>query len=144
MLRGEGGVTPLSGPEKILARSNALRTLDADSYPEIRFRAGEVAKSADGYRLTGLLEIHGRIANGSSICGRGPRSGMAHVVRGRRRQSEFAIKPYSMLMGSIKVADTVTVAATANGRGTDSRLEGRIASASTDSRDQQRRSPLAR
>ena len=44
VLRGEGGVTPLSGPEKILARSNALRTLDADSYPEIRFRAGEVLK----------------------------------------------------------------------------------------------------
>ncbi len=33
VVRGEGGVTPLSAPEKILVRNNALRSLDAKRFP---------------------------------------------------------------------------------------------------------------
>ena len=36
VVRGEGGVTPLSGPEKILVRSNALRSLGAVAIRESR------------------------------------------------------------------------------------------------------------
>ena len=39
VLRGEGGLTPLSGPEKILVRSNALRQLGAGRFPRICFEA---------------------------------------------------------------------------------------------------------
>ena len=39
VLRGEGGVKGLSGPEKALVRSNALRSLSAGRFPEIRFTA---------------------------------------------------------------------------------------------------------
>ncbi len=44
ILHGEGGVTPLSAPEKALARSNALKSLEAHRFPEIRFGADESSR----------------------------------------------------------------------------------------------------
>src|SRR5262245_39524727 len=59
VLGGEGGLKALSGPEKTLARSNALRVLDADRFPQIRFHANDIDKVEGGYRLAGTLKIHG-------------------------------------------------------------------------------------
>lgn len=117
VLRGEGGLTPLSGPEKALARSNALKTLGAERFPQIRFEAGDVEKTNDGYRLTGSLEIHGvtceRVIDlHVDDLGDGWRLSCESDVR----QTEFGIKPYSMLMGSMKVVDAVSVAFTADRR----------------------------
>ena len=110
VLRGEGGVKGLTGPEKALARSNALRVLDADRYPQIRFETGDIAKADDGYRLAGTLTIHGvtgkcEIGLHVEDLGETWRLSCEAVVR----QSDFGIKPYSMLMGSMKVVDAVTV-----------------------------------
>ena len=113
VLRGEGGVTPLSGPEKALVRASALNTLAADRFAAIRFQADDIERTADGYRLTGTLEIRGRTR---------PRSINVRVedlddtwqvaCATQVRQSEFGIKPSSMFMGSMKVADDVTVSCT--------------------------------
>ena len=110
VLGGEGGLKALTGPEKTLARSNALRVLDADRFPQIRFHAGHIDKVEDGYRLAGTLEIHG--VTGQCVIdlrvedlGEAWRLSCEAAVR----QSDFGIKPYSMLMGSMKVVDTVTV-----------------------------------
>lgn len=110
VLRGEGGVTPMSGPEKALARSNAVKSLGSGRFPTISFRADEIEKTADGYSLTGTLEIHGTAR---------PRTIDLRVqdlddtwrmsCDAQVRQSDFGIKPYSMFMGSMKVADEVTV-----------------------------------
>lgn len=114
VLRGEGGVTPLSGPEKALVRSNALKTLVAERFPQILFAADNIEQTNGGYRLDGMLEIHGQsrrhvIDLGVEDLGDTWRlSGDADV-----RQSEFGVKPYSMLMGAMKVADSVTVSFTA-------------------------------
>ena len=48
VVRGDGGLTPLSGPEKILVRSNALRSLDARRFPRIGFAAKTIEKTYDG------------------------------------------------------------------------------------------------
>lgn len=115
VLRGEGGVTALSGPEKTLVRSNALRSLDASRFPQVRFAAEQVERTGDGYRLTGTLQIHGTereqvIDVHVDDSGDGWRlTGEAAV-----RQSDFGVKPYSMLMGSMKVADEVTVSFSAS------------------------------
>jgi polyisoprenoid-binding protein YceI len=112
--KGAGGVKALSAPEKTLARSNALKSLDAKRFPQIRFQASGIAKSDDGYRLTGTLEIHGvsnECAANLRIDDLGEKwrlSCEAGVV-----QSDFDIKPYSMLMGSMKVVDSVIVSFTA-------------------------------
>ncbi|GBE68310.1 polyisoprenoid-binding protein [Mycobacterium sp. MFM001] len=110
VVRGEGGVTPLSGAQKALVRSNALRSLDADRFPDIRFAAEGIEKSADGYRLTGPLRIRGKtrkqvIDLGTTDLGDAWQMSAQATIR----QSDFGVKPYSLLMGSLKVADEVTV-----------------------------------
>lgn len=108
--RGDGGLTPMAGPEKALARSNALRSLDAARFPVIRFRADDIGKTSDGYRLTGTLDIHGQ-TRGRAIDVHVDNLGDAWRFTGQSdvRQSEFGVKPYSLLMGSVKVVDDVTV-----------------------------------
>ncbi|WP_039890766.1 YceI family protein [Mycobacterium xenopi] len=114
VLRGDGGVKGLSGPEKALVRSNALRSLDADRFPEIRFAADAIDRTEDGYRLTGTLHIHGKaqhreIKLRTDDLGDSWRFSSQTTVR----QSDFGIKPFSLLMGSVKVADEVSVSFTA-------------------------------
>lgn len=114
VLRGEGGVTSLSGPEKAVARANALKSLGADRFPTIIFRADDVTKSADGYRLAGSLQIHGR-SRDRTIELRVEDLGDAWRMScdAQVRQSDFGIKPYSLFLGSMKVVDDVTVSFTA-------------------------------
>lgn len=108
--RGEGGVTGLSGPEKALARSNALKCLDAKRFPHIRFRTDSVEETAGGYRLVGTLEIHGTVREQvidlhvEDAGGAWRMSCEAEVS-----QADFGVKPYSMMMGAVKVADVVAV-----------------------------------
>jgi polyisoprenoid-binding protein YceI len=114
VLRGEGGVKGLSGPEKALVRSNALRSLNATRFPEIRFTADVIDKTDDGYRLSGTLQIRGKsrqhvIDLGTDDLGDSWRMSAESTVR----QSDYGIKPYSLLMGSMQVADDVTVSFTA-------------------------------
>jgi polyisoprenoid-binding protein YceI len=114
VVRGDGGLTPLSGPEKILVRSNALRVLGARRFPRIVFAAKAIEKTADGYRMDGSLTIRGQTrtqrvdVRTDDLDGSWWLSSETTV-----RQSEFGIKPYSQLLGSLKVADDVTVAFTA-------------------------------
>lgn len=110
VLKGEGGVTPLSGPEKTLVRSNALRSLDAGRFPDISFTTDVVEKCRDGYRLTGTLHIHGKareqvINLRTEDLGNTWRMSSETTVR----QSDFGVRPYALLMGSLKVADAVAV-----------------------------------
>lgn len=111
VVRGAGGVTPLSAPEKILVRSNALRSLDAKRYPRITFVTNDIERTVDGYRLTGTLTIRDRsrpqvIDLWTDDQGDNWWLSSETTVR----QTEFGIKPYSQLLGSLKVADDVVVA----------------------------------
>jgi polyisoprenoid-binding protein YceI len=110
VLRGEGGVKGLSGPEKTLVRSNALKSLDAGRFPEIRFTVEIIDKTDDGYRLTGKLHIRGKsrqhvIDLRTEDLGDSWRMSAESSIR----QSDYGVKPYSLLMGSVQVADDVTV-----------------------------------
>lgn len=107
---GEGGVTPLSGPERAVARSNALKTLSAQRFPTVSFDSDTVARTDGGYRLTGELQIHGHRRAHSIDVDVADRGDSWHMsARSSVRQTDFGVKPYSMLMGSMRVADTVTV-----------------------------------
>lgn len=109
-----GGVKGLSGPEKALVRSNALSSLGADRFPEIRFVADAIEQSENGYLLTGTLEIRGNqrehiIDLHTEDLGECWRMSAESTVR----QSDYGIKPYSLLMGSVQVDDDVTLTFTA-------------------------------
>jgi len=114
VLRGEGGVKGLSGPEKAMVKSNALKSLDAGRYPEIRFTADVIDRTEDGYRLTGTLQIRGKsrkhvIDLRTEDLGKKWRMSAESSVR----QTDFGVKPYSMFMGSMQVTDEVAVSFTA-------------------------------
>lgn len=111
VLGGEGGLTPLAGPEKGVARSNALKSLDAKKFPQIRFTADEVTKTAGGYRLNGTVEIHGTVRPQTvdvEVADQGDALALSAQVQ--VTQSDFGVKPYSLMMGALKVADEVTIA----------------------------------
>ena len=108
--KGEGGVTSLSGPEKSIVRFNALKSLDAKKYPHIRFATDDIVKKVAGYRLTGTVEIHGK-SRPQVIDLTVDDTGDAWTMSAQTgiMQSDFDVKPYSLLMGSLKVADEVTI-----------------------------------
>jgi polyisoprenoid-binding protein YceI len=110
VLRGEGGVKALSGPEKALVKSNALKSLGASRYPEIRFMADTIERTGEGYRLAGKLHIHGQ-SRKHVIDLRTEDLGdqWRMTVESRVRQTDYGVKPYSLLMGSLRVDDEVTV-----------------------------------
>ena len=110
VLRGEGGVKGLSGPEKAIVKSNAMRSLDSGRYPEIRFVADTVSPTGDGYRLDGTLHIKGKCRNHvidlrTEDLGDSWRLSVESTVR----QRDYGVKPYSLLMGSVQVTDEVSV-----------------------------------
>lgn len=106
VLRGEGGMTPLSGPEKLLIRSNALKTLRTKKFPQARFRSTSIEHSGSVVRLVGVLELAGHSGEQTVEVEVSDDSlrGAASV-----RHSDFGLKQYSMLMGAMKVADEVGV-----------------------------------
>jgi polyisoprenoid-binding protein YceI len=108
VLRGDGGVKGLSGAEKALVRSNALKSLSASRFPRIRYVAEAIEKTGDGYRLTGALQIRGESRDHViDLCTEDLEDSWRMSVESTIRQSDYGIKPYSLLMGSVQVADEV-------------------------------------
>jgi polyisoprenoid-binding protein YceI len=110
VLRGDGGVKGLTGTEKALVRSNALKSLSASRFPVIRYTAPVIDEVDDGYRLTGTLEIRGEsrdhvIDVHTEDLGDSWRLSVESTIR----QSDYGIKPYSLLMGTVQVADEVSL-----------------------------------
>lgn len=117
VVKGEGGVTPLSGPEKGVVRANALKALDVKKYPQITFSAQDVTKTVAGYRLEGTVEIHGT-ARPQTVDLAVEDSGDVWVMSASVPvvQTQFGVKPYSLFVGSLKVADEVDLRFTARQR----------------------------
>lgn len=110
VLRGEGGVKRLSGAEKALVRSNALKSLNASRFPEIRYTADVIDKGDDGYRLAGTLEVRGASRDHViDVHTEGHGDTWRMSAESTVRQSDYGIKAYSLLMGSVQVADDVSL-----------------------------------
>ena len=111
---GEGGIMALSAPEKRLARSHALKALDAGRLPRIRYQVDDIEQIGDDYRLRGTLEIHGKSRRHEvDLHVKDLGETWQLSCEADVRQTDFGVKPYSMLMGAMKVVDTVTVDFTA-------------------------------
>ncbi|BBY53919.1 YceI family protein [Mycobacterium koreense] len=112
---GEGGLTPLSGPEKAMVRTNALKTLNAKKFPTVEFRPETITHDADGgdggvYALRGPLTVHGvsrPIEVAVTVSDNGDHWELS--THSEVSQAAHHIKPYSMAMGAMKVADSVGV-----------------------------------
>ena len=95
-------------------RTNALRSLGSTRYPRIVFEANAIDKTDDGYRLTGTLTIQAT-SREQVVDVRTDDQGTNWLLSSENtvRQSDFGIKPYSQLLGALKVADDVVVSFTA-------------------------------
>jgi len=112
VLRGDGGLKPLSDKDKGTILSNAMDTLKAKAYPDLVFEASGLTLAEGQSRVTGTVALAG--ATGAqdlelTVAREG------NVVRvqahGELVQSAFGIKPYSGMLGALKVQDTVEVRA---------------------------------
>lgn len=110
VIHGEGGVKPLSDKDRAIIRDNALETLKAAQHGQAVFTSDHIEPTASGWTLTGQLSIAGAtrlttIQVEVEDVGAGWQLRVATPVV----QSEHSIKPYSAMMGGLKVSDRVEV-----------------------------------
>ena len=101
---GTGGVMPLSEREKREILRNARKILSVDRYPQAAFVAENIGDDV----VDGTLSLLGQsrpLRLAYRVDGDGYRAS------GTGRQSDYGIKPFSALLGVLKLADVVRVEA---------------------------------
>ncbi|WP_019204295.1 YceI family protein [Tsukamurella sp. 1534] len=114
VVASDGGLTSLSAPERAVARTNAHKSLKVKAFPEIEYRSTSIEQTANGFHVQGGVTLCGQ----TRPCGFAldyedavPAPALVAVVP--VRQTDFGIKPFSLMMGTLSVADEVTVEARA-------------------------------
>jgi hypothetical protein len=104
VVSGSGGISPLGGEE----RAGIAQTIDEDVLQggNISYRSTAVTARDGGYDVDGELELLGikRPLSFALTLDGDHLSGSAQL-----KQTDFKIKPYSALFGTLKVADMVEV-----------------------------------
>lgn len=104
-VEGSGGVKPLSDGDRADIKKNMIKSLNAGKHPEITFRSTSVeSQGADRLTVHGDLTISGttRPVSLDVTLDNGTAKATTTIV-----QTEFGIKPYTGLMGALKVRDAV-------------------------------------
>lgn len=105
-----GGVDALedlaSTDKRRIEESIVREVLEAGRYPEIRFVSTSATACGDELAVTGLLALHGR-ARELVVDVR--RSEGAWVAVANVHQPDFGIRPYSALLGTLRVRPDVAV-----------------------------------
>jgi polyisoprenoid-binding protein YceI len=111
---GTGGVKVLTDDDRAEIKGNiAKKVLQTDRHPEVTFVSTSLQPIDDGrLSVSGDLTIAGttRPVDFEMTVGADPGRVSATI---RLDQSDFGIKPFSALMGTLKVADTVEIHADA-------------------------------
>ena len=107
---GSGGVKPVGDGDRRTIRDNALKSLHADRHPEVTFVAEELTRAGSDLHATGALTINGThqrlTATAALDMSAGRITARCSVPV---RQSDFGVRPYSAMLGRLKVADEVQV-----------------------------------
>jgi hypothetical protein len=102
---GSGGISPLGDEEK----AGIAQTIDEEVLKgtAIVFRSSSVERSGDRFEVSGELELSGakRPLDFSLDVAGGHVTGSARV-----KQTDWGMKPYSALFGTLKVADELEIA----------------------------------
>jgi len=96
-----------------IERSIVGEVLDAAKFPEIRFASTAVADAPGGFRVTGTLALHGRER---TIVVPVRVDGDVAVAEVGVHQPDFGIRPYSAMLGALRVKPDVTVRLTVRRR----------------------------
>jgi len=108
VISGSGGAKPLSDKDRKDIEENIdKKVLKTDKFPEITFASTSV-KSAGGDNVTVLGDL--------TIMGTARPASMDITMAGDKatgtmnlKQSDWGIKPFSALMGALKLADALTI-----------------------------------
>ncbi|MCA0291692.1 MAG: YceI family protein [Actinobacteria bacterium] len=104
---GTGGAKPLSAGDKGKILDNAAKALNAKKHPELRFTATDISGTWDAGLVRGGMTINGTTAPLDLTLDQ-PAPGELRLT-GTIVQSDFGIKPYSTMMGALKLKDAVDV-----------------------------------
>lgn len=78
------------------------KVLDAERFPEIRFRSTRIAREADTWKVEGELTLHGQ-THPVTVTAR--ESAAGYTASARFKQSAFGITPVTVGGGAVKVKD---------------------------------------
>ncbi len=108
VISGEGGAKPLSDKDRKDIEENIdKKVLNTGKFPEITFVSTKVVPGAgDGATVQGNLTIMGtsRPASMDIAVTGATATGTTNI-----KQSDWGIKPFSALMGALKLADALTI-----------------------------------
>ena len=110
VVSGEGGVKALSDKDTRQIKDSALESLSASRHPDITFESSKVSPRSGGYDVDGELSIAG-VSQPCTLDLNVERSGGNASVEASVPvvQTTFGVKPYSAMMGGLKVKDQVEV-----------------------------------
>ncbi len=96
---------PSESDKKDIQR-NAVKSLAGQKYPSIKFRSTSVQRDGDRAKIEGDLTLHG-VTNPISTEARD--DGEHWVVEVTLDQTKYGIKPFSAMLGALKVKPEVKV-----------------------------------
>lgn len=100
----------LSEKDKQTIAGNVARdVLDAGRHPTIRFTSERATARGDELALEGTLELHGKTRALNVVARRGADGWRAET---RLHQPDFGIRPYSAMLGTLRVQADVVVRVT--------------------------------
>lgn len=103
-----GGAKPASDKDKRDILANAAKSLDTRAHPQLTFVSEQISGSWQAGTVAGRLAVHGR-SQPQTFDIRA--EGEGYVLAGTITQTRFGIKPFSTMMGALKLGDDVTVEA---------------------------------
>lgn len=107
MSRGVEAGDALSAKDKAETEENIRKdVLDTRRHREITFTSSRVTKRGDGYVVAGVLRIKGRER---AITVPVEREGATLVAHYALEQPDFGIKPFSAMLGTLKIKPEVQV-----------------------------------
>lgn len=110
VLEGNGGVKPLSDKDRRTIRDSALESLSAAKHPDVTLDGTEVVARDGGWTVVGTLTVAGAARPVRADVAVTETAGtLALSLAVPVVQSAHGVKPYSAMMGTLKVADVVEV-----------------------------------
>lgn len=107
MQNGKESKGTLSAAQKSEIEANIVRdVLAAEKYPEIRYVSTAVEGEGEEFRVKGQLSLHGKRKTTAVTV---HKEAKRYVATARVHQPDFGIRPYSALLGTLKVKADVDV-----------------------------------
>jgi len=95
-----------SKTEATIQKDMETMTLETTKYPEISFHSSRAEKTSDGWKVDGILSLHG-ISKPVTVVVK--KNGDAYTGHTTLKQTDFGIKPISVAGGTIKVKNEIEI-----------------------------------